>query len=255
MGIDPQLTDPENGNYNLLPDSPATGYGCQIFPSDLRYKSDDLPEPTLIYHNNNPSRSSIEVSGSITVNTIWDVDTVKVVGNVLIENGVTVNIKPGTLIEFQDYYTLFVQGQILAIGESENFIHFISAQPELFSIDHSPLGSWNGIRFDDTSSLNGTSRLEYAKEIEENGVGGAIYSYNFSDLEITNCIFQNNFADYGAVLGLEYRSAPIITDNLMFDNYAFLGGSPIYCTYSYPRLLNNTMVNNTVLNENLFLFL
>ena len=257
MGIDPQLTDPENGNYNLLPDSPATGYGCQIFPSDLRYKSDDLPEPTLIYHNNNPSRSSIEVSGSITVNTIWDVDTVKVVGNVLIENGVTVNITPGTLIEFQDYYTLFVQGQILAIGESENFIHFISAQPELFSIDHSPLGSWNGIRFDDTSSLNGTSRLEYclieyAKEIEENGVGGAIYTYNFSELEIINCIFQNNFADYGAVLGLEYRSAPIITDNLMFDNYAFLGGSPIYCTYSYPRLLNNTMVNNTVLNENLF---
>ncbi|MBC8416311.1 MAG: T9SS type A sorting domain-containing protein, partial [Candidatus Cloacimonetes bacterium] len=144
-----------------------------------------------------------------------------------------------------------------AIGEPENFVHFTSAQPELFSFDHSSLGSWNGIKFINTSSLNGTSKLEcchieYAKEIEENGVGGAIYSYNFSDLEITNCIFQNNFADYGAVLGLEYRSAPIITDNLMFDNYAFLGGSPIYCTYSYPRLLNNTMVNNTVLNEDLF---
>ncbi|MBL7149676.1 MAG: T9SS type A sorting domain-containing protein [Candidatus Cloacimonetes bacterium] len=257
VGIDPQLIDPEHGDYRVAAGSPAEGYGCQIFPPDLRYKSDDLPEPTLIHHNNNPSRSSIEVSGSITINTIWDVDTVKVVGNVLIENGVTVSITPGTKIEFQDYYALFVQGQLLAIGEPENFVHFTSAQPELFSFDHSSLGSWNGIKFINTSSLNGTSKLEcchieYAKEIEENGVGGAIYSYNFSDLEITNCIFQNNFADYGAVLGLEYRSAPIITDNLMFDNYAFLGGSPIYCTYSYPRLLNNTMVNNTVLNEDLF---
>ena len=233
------------------------GYGCQIFPPDLCYKSDDLLEPIFIQLYNGLSRSSIEVSGNIIVNTVWDVDTVKVVGNVLIENGVTVNITPGTKIEFQDYYALFVQGQFLAIGEPENFIHLTSAQPELFSFDHSPLGSWNGIRFINTSSLNGTSKLEYcliehAKEIEENGVGGAIYTYNFSDLEITNCIFQNNFADYGAVLGLEYRSAPIITNNLMFDNYAFLGGSPIYCTYSYPRLLNNTMVNNTVLNEDLF---
>jgi len=257
VGTDPQLIDPENGNYQVTPGSPAEGYGCQIFPPDLCYKSNNLPESTVIQYKENLSRSSIEVSGSITINTIWDVDTVKVVGDVLIENGVTVSITPGTKIEFQDYYALFVQGQLLACGEPENFIRFTSAQPELFSFDHSPLGSWNGIRFDDTSSLNGTSILEYclieyAKEIEENGVGGAIYTYNFSDLEITNCIFQNNFADYGAVLGLEYRSAPIITNNLMFDNYAFLGGSPIYCTYSYPRLLNNTMVNNTVLNEDLF---
>jgi len=257
VGIDPQLIDPENGDYQVTPGSPAEGYGCQIFPPDGRYELDDLPESIFIHYNDNPSRSSIEVSGSITVNTIWDVDTVKVVGNVLIENGVTVSVTPGTKIEFQDYYALFVQGQILAIGEPENFIHFTSAQPELFSFDHSPSGSWNGIRFIDTSSLNGTSKLEYclieyAKEIEENGVGGAIYTYNFSKLEIINCIFQNNFADYGAVLGLEYRSAPKIINTLMTGNIAFLGGSPIYCTYSYPQLINNTMVNNTVLNEDLF---
>ena len=34
---DPQLNDPENGDYSLTPNSPATGYGCQTFATERKY--------------------------------------------------------------------------------------------------------------------------------------------------------------------------------------------------------------------------
>ncbi|MCK4821157.1 T9SS type A sorting domain-containing protein, partial [bacterium] len=157
----------------------------------------------------------------------------------------------------QDYYKLSILGRILAVGESDNFIRFTSSTPEEFEIDHSTDGSWNGIRFEDTPATNGISKLEYclieySKAVEENGIGGAVSVYDLSKLEITNCIFQNNVADYGSAIGCMMHSSPKIISSLFKDNYAFIGGSPFYCSYSYPRITNNTIVNNPVLNEETF---
>ena len=161
----------------------------------------------------------------------------------------------GVKIEFQGYYNIDVKGTILAMGEPENLIHFTSVQPEVFMIDHSEYGAWNGIKFNNISTLNSTSKLEYcifeySKSFEEKG--GTIQVYNVSDLEITNCIFQNNVADFGSTISFEYHSAPKIFGNLFENNHAFISGSPIYCSYSYPRIANNTIVSNFVLNEETF---
>jgi len=137
----------------------VSGYGCQIFPeTDLAALQ---VEENKTYFSNIVSRSSIEVSGSISENTLWDVDTVKVVGNVQVENGVTLSIAAGTKVEFQDYYSLDIQGSILAIGEWNDFIHFTSERPEFYEIDHSTDGAWNGIRFENTSCSNELSILKY----------------------------------------------------------------------------------------------
>ena len=248
------MVDPENGDYSLTPGSPAEGYGCQIFPTETNYVS--LPEKAMdLPIKSTQKRSSVEVGGNITSDEFWSADTVKVIDDVVIENGVTVCIEAGVKVEFQDYYSIDVKGTILAVGVAENVIHFTSLQPEYFIIDHSEYGAWNGIKFNNISTLNSTSKLEYclfeySKSFEEKG--GAIQIYNVSDLEITNCIFQNNVADFGGTISFEYHSAPKIFGNLFENNHAFISGSPIYCSYSYPRIVNNTIVSNFVLNEETF---
>jgi len=253
IGENPQLVDPENGDYSVVPNSPAEDYGCQIFPENLKVYT--VSEDQLLYPELINERSSIEVGGSISLDEFWNADTVKVIADVIIENGITVSINAGVKLEFQDYYLIDVKGTILAIGEPENPIYFTSKYPEAFMVDHSEFGAWNGINFNNVSTLNSSSKLEYcifeySKSFEEKG--GVVQVYNVSDLEIMNCIFQNNVADYGGAISFEYHSSPRIFGNLFDNNHAFISGSPIYCSYSYPRIANNTIVSNYVLNEETF---
>jgi len=254
IGTDPLLVDPENGDYSVVSGTPAEDYGCQIFSLNSRdhyLTKTEITSPA----KNTFRRSSIEVGGTITSSEFWSADTVKVTDNVIIENGVTVSIDSGVKLEFQDFYSIDVKGTILAIGDPENPIHFTSLHSEYFMVDHSDIGAWNGIKFNNISTLNTTSKLEYcvfeySKSFEEKG--GALQIFNVSGLEITNCIFRNNVADNGGAVSFEYHSSPRIFGNLFENNYAFVSGSPIYCSYSYPCFANNTIASNYVLNEETF---
>ncbi|MCF7858808.1 MAG: T9SS type A sorting domain-containing protein [Candidatus Cloacimonetes bacterium] len=200
-------------------------------------------------------RSSMEVGGSITSDEFWNADTVKVIADVIIDNGVTVNIAAGTKIEFQDYYKIDVKGTILAYGDADNRINFISSHPEFFMLDYNEIGAWNGLKFNAVSNQNERSVLEYcifeySKSFEEKG--GVLNIINTSKLAVVNCIFRNNIADFGSAISCEYNSAPQIVGNLFENNSAFISGSPIYCSYSYPRISNNTIVSNQVINEEVF---
>ncbi len=215
-----------------------------------------IPEIILFPNRSNHLRV-IEVSGEITENTIWDTDTVKVVGDVNVNNEVILTINPGVIVEFQDHYKLSISGTIIASGSAENFIHFTSSNPELFSIDNATAGCWNGIRFENTLSTNEESILEYciieySKAVSEDIIGGAISLYNFSKLKVINCIIQDNVAEYGGAIGCTYNSSPQIIGNLFLNNFALTGGSPFYVSYSYPFLTNNTVLNNEVINEEVY---
>ena len=235
-------------------DSPALEYGCQIFPARDNYISKENKKN----ENYNPiplKRNSIEVGGIIASDEIWAADTVKVIDNITIADGVSLSINADVKVEFQGFYHIDVKGSLLAVGEPNNFIVFTSADNELFQIDYSETGAWNGIKFHDTSAQNETSVLQYcvfenSKSFDEKG--GVFSVYNVSKLKITNCIFQNNLADYGGAVSCEYYSSPLLTGNIFKNNYAFIGGSPFYSSYSYPKLINNTVVENQVLNEDDF---
>lgn len=249
------MIDPENGDYRVTPGSPAEGYGCQIFPIDFERKIENITEKTV--PKRIKTRNTIEVSGIIDEDSFWDADTVKVVGNVIVSAGAVLTIPAGVIVEFQDFFSLDIQGSIQALGEAENRIRFTTSHPEFFMIDHSDWGAWNGIRFHNTSYESEASILqycvfEYSKNTEPDGIGAAISCFDYSKITIENCLFQNNAADFGGAIGLRFNSNPLIISNIFTENYAFLGGAPIFCTDSYPKLINNTIAGNFVLNEDVF---
>jgi hypothetical protein len=197
------------------------------------------------------------VSGLIDIDTIWDADTVFVTGTVEVSDGVTLTIPAGTLVEFQGYYSLQILGSLLAVGTTDDWIHFTSSEPELFQPDNTTDGSWNGIRFPGTLSTNLDSQLEfclieYGKRLADEGIGGALSVSNFSRLQVTNCILRHNLAQWGGAIGCTFNAAPRINNCVINENYALFGGAALYSSYSYPRLTGNTIVHNEVLNQEIF---
>jgi hypothetical protein len=257
IGLDPQLTDPEHGDYRPAPGSPAEDYGCRTFRRRRGAPCND--PPVSIPSDRSPRRDEIEVAGPITEDTVWNVDLVRVIGDVIIENGVTLTIEPGVRIEFQDYYRLDVLGAILALGTPDARIVFTTDEPEKFAIDDSRTGCWNGVRFIDTSAANDPSRLvccilEYSKALSEDPGphpygGGAISIVDFGQITVENCIIRRNVADYGGAVFCYRHGNPILAGNLIVDNHSLQNASAIYCAYSHPKLANNTIVENIIENE------
>lgn len=253
VGLDPQLRDPEHGDFRPAPGSPALGYGCQTFPSPPRVAPRESgAEASLPFPVRSGSRR-LEVSGLIATDTLWDADTVHVVGEVTIGGGATLGIAPGVRVVFDGYYALTVGGRLLAAGTPEEPIRFDSADPQSWAPDSSTVGSWGGIRFDGTPAALGPSRLEWCELTHAKGVGarkkgGALSMINCSVLRVRNCVFHENAAEYGAVLFCEHMANPVVAGSLLHHNTALTAGSAVYCIDSYPRLFENTIAQNACLN-------
>jgi hypothetical protein len=248
--------DPENGDYRLAPGSPAQGYGCQTFTTRKADRTSTKIEPPLL--NTDRRRDEIVVSGPVLADTTWDADLVRVTGYVTVADGVTLGIAPGTRVQFEGYYRLTVLGTLNAVGTAEEMITFTTDRPSEFQLDRTLTGCWNGIRFHDTLSTNGTSRLEYCVFEYSKAVdaalddhdcgGGAVSAVHFSQLTIAGCIFRSNLAEYGGALYC-YDASPAVYNNLFTGNHVLVNASAIYCGYSYPRLINNTIVGNPLNNQ------
>ena len=183
----------------------------------------------------------------------------RVVGNVSIKNGATLTIVPGARVEFQDYFRLDVAGTLIAVGTPTQRILFTTDEPALFTVDQSHAGCWHGIGFDHTPSTNTPSLLAYCifEYSKATGSGSGLYPYaggvlsivDYSDITVENCILRHNVADYAPAV-LCYRNAnPLLVGNLLHDNHALQNASAVYIAYSYPRLINNTIVRNPIHNE------
>jgi hypothetical protein len=217
----------------------------------------------------NSYATSIEVSGHITADTTWSVDTVNVVGETTVDTSVTLTISSGTLVLFQGHYKLVVDGTLLAIGTANNMITFTAADTST---------GWHGIRFINTSASNDSSKIVYcnlhygdatirsgcqANQItttegwhgveyscgEQNRAesdGGAIYIRNFSKLLVNHCnITKNNATGLGGGISCDHYASPTIINSNISYNTAGAGGG-IDCYYhSDPFLKNNTLNYNT----------
>ncbi|MDY7108455.1 MAG: hypothetical protein SYC29_07435 [Planctomycetota bacterium] len=258
IGLDPQLIDPEHGDYRPAPGSPAGEYGCQTFRGRGAAAARDEPAPPRRVAPG-PRRDEIEVAGPISQDTTWNADLVRVIGDVIIEDGVTLTIEPATRIEFEDYYRLDVLGTLRALGTPDSRIVFTTDEPEKFVIDDSRLGCWNGIRFIDTSAANESSRLaygiiEYSKALSGDAGpypygGGALSVVDFADLIVENCIIRRCVADYGGAVFCYRDGNPTLADCLIVDNHCLRNASAIYSAYSHPKLINNTIIENIIENE------
>ncbi len=251
IGIDPELVDPEGGDFRLQPGSPAVGYGCQTFGSG------PMPAPEasgIDRFTARPVHRALEVSGPVTTDTVWDADTVRVLGDVSVAEGVTLTVPAGVHVEFSDYYALTISGRLLARGEPNRRIRFTSRDPASFAIDSTLAGAWGGIRFPFTSEVNGVSILEYcviefAKNAGDSLRGGGLQLNGFSKLRVVNSILRRNVADFGGAVGCTHGAAPEFVGCLITENRAFNGGSAVHCADAYPRFINCTIVGNEDLNS------
>ncbi|MDX9697355.1 MAG: choice-of-anchor Q domain-containing protein [Bacteroidales bacterium] len=198
------------------------------------------------------SSAQIEKSGIISTNEIWSADTIKITGNITINNGITLIINPGVYVEFQGHYGINVKGTVLAKGTIEDVIIFTSKDTLL--TDSS--GGWFGIRFDQTGIGNDTSIinhciLEYGNANSRTGYGidrfcgGAIFVQKYNKVVISNNIIRRNYANYRGAGIYCYDASPVIVNNLIYNNKTANYGGGI-CSYygAKPKIINNTIVNN-----------
>ncbi len=204
--------------------------------------------------------TSIEVSGSITENTVWSYDTVRVKGNLEIRDDITLTINPGTLVEFQGHYNLHIGGTLLAIGLPNEKITFTIHDTTGFSNHDTTLGGWNSILFqavngemnDNDTSFLSHCILQYSKNFDSTVIeltrsGGAIIVREFSRLVISNCRISHNMSLHnGGGITCGSGADVKIINNEIDSNMAYVRGGGIVSFNSKPLIRGNYIHHNIV---------
>jgi len=188
-----------------------------------------------------------EVGGEITLDTIWEADTLYVIDDITINNGVNLTIMPGVRVQFEDDYKLQIQGSISAIGTATDSIRF--------TINDTLLNNWQGIRFEQTPVENDSSFFKYcliengfADGDSLDGCGGGLMVYNFNKIKLENCKFSDNNAyEYGG--GIYLQNSNIIIKNCTISNNLAVSGSNrcgggLAVILSNPYFVGNQVHNN-----------
>ncbi len=199
------------------------------------------------------------IEGSIGVDTILIADTIKVTGNLTIEDDIKLTIVPDTRVEFQGHFGVLVQGTLDARGTEKYPIHFTMRDTLDFSIDSITKGGWSGIRFPNSTgsmSDNDTSIFEYCtiefvKPERESAhqYQGAVGIYDFSRIRLQNCTIRNNNTHYAGGGIYAERSEPVIIRCKIFHNRSGMGGG-IYCADSEILIRNCEIANNSTSTQN-----
>ncbi len=179
--------------------------------------------------------------------------------DLLIPEGATLIIEPGTEIQFAGYYALRVEGKIIAKGKKDEGIIFRYADSSMIDLcnglcdTNAPMiDGWKGIRFLENRSENDTSSLVYcsvsgAKAItgtSEDCTGGAFSIRGKGQVIVKNCRIFNNQALMGGAMFCE-NSNPIIDGNLIEDNKIYSYGGAFFIFNSSPVIKSNLIRRNT----------
>ncbi|MBN1183480.1 MAG: right-handed parallel beta-helix repeat-containing protein [Bacteroidales bacterium] len=191
--------------------------------------------------------------GSITENTTWDRDTIKVLCDIIVEKNATLTIMPGTVVSFEDHLQLKVLGRLLALGTNKERITFTASDKSQYPGEN--YKGWRGIRFFGPNNSEG-SRLEYciieyAKGANHgfpfDNYGGGLYIDEWSDILISNCIISNNSAvERGGGIYCYSSGAKIVNSKISNNQAGFYGGGLFIKGggYPYTYLINSIVCNN-----------
>lgn len=218
--------------------------------------SNQLEQRTEIKENYISVTSSDSLTGNITNDLIINNEQIHVVGDVLIMNGITLTILPGTTIVFDSNFKLNIQGRILAEGTETDSIYFTVADTTGFSNPDILNGGWGGIRFENTPSTNDSSffdhcNFEYGKalgenEYDENGMGGALFINSNFGVKVSNSRFINNRSSSNG--GAIYISNNGKIRNCEFRlNYSGRDGGAIYSSSN--ALIDDCIIINNIAYE------
>ncbi len=193
---------------------------------------------------------SINVQDGTTINAgnvsgTWDAagSPYRIEGDITVPTGGTLTIEPGAVVSFQSWYSLTVNGTLIADGTA--------SEPILFTATTSP--GWLGIRF--VNALDGSlldnvivekGRATGASPLDS---GGGIY-IDGSNPTITNSTIRNNLAKYsGGGIYLNNSNATLV-GNTIINNQAGQGstsnGGGLAVWYSNPAITDNIISGNSV---------
>jgi hypothetical protein len=192
------------------------------------------------------------------VNGVWSISgsPYLIEGEVLVQSGESLTIEPGVMVEFQGYYKLNVQGQLLAVGTATDSITFTINDTTGFSNWLSPNGSWHGIRFGYSSPGDDTSRISYCRlqwgkalgSFPDNA-GGAIAVINYDNLVISNSLITHSVA-ISSGGGIAIASSNIlIRNNTIYQNGVGSSGGGIAVYSADPKIIKNRIDDNFALNS------
>jgi hypothetical protein len=262
-----------NADWTLSDTSPAVNHGSNVIVNDLFVETDLSGNPRIIHGIIDIGAfekkiNSITAAGTLAENTSWIADKVLVTGDIIIDDGVILDIAPGTNVEFQDTFKLQVKGTLTAKGSKYAPVIFTVNDTTGFSDINSLTGCWKGIIFDNSefvveaNAANGAMNdndssilryciIQFAKQTKSDFYlppGAAIQIRYFSKLEISNCTIQKNIAVMGGAIGIDLYSHPLVSGNIIYRNIARDGGGGIYVSSdSKPRIINNFILNNSVI--------
>ncbi len=174
---------------------------------------------------------------TIDVNTTWAYDTVFMDATLCILDDVTLTIDPGTVIMFNDFYKIKVEGTMLSQGaETDTIKYTVADTTGYYNFTHT---GWDGIDFDTTGvnmDDNDTTRFSYCafyfgRESDDYYGGGVFRILYYSKIIIDNSLFRYNYSDdnagTGGAIGIQYEAEPIIKNCKFLDNNAEEGGGAI----------------------------
>lgn len=225
----PQFEDTISHNYLIKQTSPCMDAGTPDTTGLMLASVDIANKPRINMARIDIGayeRQQIEnICGTISQNTVWNADTVKITCDVVVNNGVTLTISPKVYVEFQDHYSIYVNGRILANATQSDSIIFTSKNTTT---------GWGGIIYNNTSAGNDTSKFSYCRfsyARNNTGLGGVLFSRNFSKIKISNSFFKSNYAYSGGAIYTK-NAALSINNNLFLNNNSDMGagkGGAIFC--------------------------
>ncbi|MBN1327450.1 MAG: DUF1565 domain-containing protein [Candidatus Cloacimonetes bacterium] len=155
-------------------------------------------------------------------------------GDIAISAEDSLHIQPGVEVQFLGHFALVVEGILLAQGTVNDSIYFTIDDTTGFSNNSSNSGGWRGIWFQNTSTLNDSSLIEYChlsfgkNIISPEYYGGLIRIEGYSQLRISNSTIIRGWAAYGGGIYC-CAASPVIVDNRLSDNKANFNGGGVYC--------------------------
>ncbi|HET54529.1 MAG TPA: hypothetical protein ENN33_04860, partial [Ignavibacteria bacterium] len=154
--------------YSARPDFVSVDYTFpSLGPNYTSSCSQTIPAYNRYSQNNktylpNPILYQITTSGTLSQNETWSnpvgSNAILIVGNVIVPNGITLTILPGTTIKFSGKYSITVNDGAKIIAEG------ISSQPIRFtSVTGTSPGSWYDIRLNGGNSVFKHCIFEYGR--------------------------------------------------------------------------------------------